>query len=288
MIGTFLGLRVIGESIFPKIQFEIELTNDNSEYHGWICGWTGQLYLIAPKYLLVGNVSPDFMVSHLTPSGRTQIRVECEFSPEKLDAIEEARQGKNIQINIILNVLSAIVPKTTSTPPDISSLRTEQISVRSPSNMTIEIPRSYWDDVLEKLNYQSIVTIRLPFPSPPLRIQLDKSVEYLKDAQKKINDGEWADSLTSSRKAIEELQKFIGGDAEQRKAFFQNLFKDEEKTKNCDELWEAIKKTQWFASGGPHTYWVRTADKRDAELAIRIVSAFIYYFAQNFVRVSNT
>jgi hypothetical protein len=287
MIATFLDLRIISYSIYPKLQFRIELTNENADYHAWIYGWTGEIYLQAPKHILIGNISTDFRVSHLASGGKTQIDVGCELSPEKLDAIEDARQGENMQIGIILKVLSAFIPKTAQPPYDISSFRSEEVTVQSPTgNRVVEIPRSLWDDSLGKLNYQSIMTLRLPFPPPPLGTQLDKSINHLKNAQKKINDGEWADSLSSCRKSIEELQKIIGHDEEKQKAFFLKLLEDEEKAKDCRKLWDEIQKAENFASGGPHTYWVRTADKRDAELVIRVVSAFVHYFAHNLARAS--
>jgi len=152
----------------------------------------------------------------------------------------------------------------------------------------IVIPRSIWDDRLEELNYGSIMTLRFAFPPPPLGTQLDKSINFIKDAQKKINDGEWSDSLVSCRKSIEELQKLIGHDEEKQKAFFKHILKDEEKAQDCKGLWDAVQKAKNFASGGPHTYWVKTADKRDAELAIRVVSAFVHYFANNLARVSTS
>lgn len=111
-------------------------------------------------------------------------------------------------------------------------------------------------------------------------------MEFIKDAQRKINDGEWPDSLVSCRKAIDELQKLCGTDEEKRKTFFQNMLRDEKKAEACEELWQAIQKAKNFASGGPHTYWVKTADRRDAELAIRVTSAFVHYFAQNLARTA--
>ena len=46
------------------------------------------------------------------------------------------------------------------------------------------------------------------------------------------------------------------------------------------------KKAKNFASDGPHTYWIKTADRRNAELAIRVTSAFLHYFASNLARAS--
>lgn len=287
MIATFLALKVISYSIYPKLQFEIELTNENADYHAWIYGWTGEVHLQTPKHILIGNISTDFDVSHLAPGGKKKIKTDCELSPEKLDAIEDARQGKNMQLGIILKILSALIPKSAPPPHDINSFRSEQVTVQSSTgNTLVDIPRSLWDDSLEELNYQSIMTLRLPFPPPPLGTQLDKSIGHLQDAQKKINDGEWGDSLVSCRKAIDELQKLCDNDDEKRRAFFENMLGDVKKAEACEDLWKAVQKAKNFASGGPHTYWVKTADKRDAELAIRVVSAFVHYFAHNLARAS--
>ena len=240
-----------------------------------------------PQHMLIGNLSTEFNVSHMAPLAKTKIRSECEISHEKLEIIEDARQGLNWQIGIILKLLYAPIPKDAPAPHDISLLRSQEVGVQSSTGeRTVEIPRSVWDDILADLNYGSIFTLRFTFPPPPLGTQLDKSIGHLKDAQKKVNDGEWSDALGSCRKAIEELQKLIGNNEEKRKAFFQSILKDEEKAKDCEDLWEAIQKAKNFASGGPHTYWVRTADRRDAELALRVVSAFVNYFANTLARAS--
>lgn len=285
MKGKLLDVKVVKYSMLPRLQFDIEIENDSDTHRALIYGWTGEFSLQTPQYMLIGNLSTDFGVHNLQSNGKTQIKAFCEVTPEKLDIIEDQRKGADLRIFISLNLLSALIPKTAPPPYDISLMRSENISVESSSGERItEIPRSVWDDRLEELNYGRIMTLRLDFPPPPLGTQLDKSIGHLKDAERKINDGEWSDSLASCRKSIEELQKLIGHDAEKREAFFQNILKDEEKAKDCEDLWEAVQKAKNFASGGPHTYWIKTADKRDAELAIRVTSAFVHYFAKNLAR----
>ena len=287
MIANLVAIRPIKYSMIPRLILEMELYNDSSDHHVWIYGWTGQLYMQHPKHLLIGNLSTEFNVSHMPPLAKTKIRSECDITHEKLEIIEDVRQGLNWQIGINLKLLHAFLPTIAQPPHDISEIRSEDIGVQSSTGgMPIEIARSIWDDTLADLNYGSIFTLRFTFPPPPLVAQLDKSIGYIKDAQKKINDGEWPDALVSCRKAIEELEKLISKNDEKRKAFFQSILKDEEKAKDCEDLWETIKKAKNFASGGPHTYWVRTADRRDAELAIRVVSAFVGYFANNLARAS--
>jgi hypothetical protein len=285
MIATFLALKVLRYAMMPRLQFDIELFNESNEHHAWIYGWTGDIFIQQPQHMLIGNLSTDFGSQHLGPLAKTKIAADCEIGHEKLDILEDLRRGANWQMGIILKLLFALIPKTAPAPYDISLIRSEQVSVQSSTgDRLIEIPRSVWDDKLQELNYGSILTLRFTFPPPPLGTQLDKSLEFLRDAQKKISDGEWADSLASCRKSIDELQKLCGNDEEKRKAFFQSMLGDEKKAEACEDLWQAIQKAKNFASGGPHTYWVKTADKRDAELAIRVASAFVNYFASNLAR----
>lgn len=285
MIATFVSLSVIKYSMIPRLQFDIEISSDSPGEQVLIYGWTGELYLQHPQYMLIGNLSTNFGLLSLMPNAKNRIRTFCEVSPEKLDIIEDQRKGANLQITISLNLLCAYIPQGAAPPFGINTIRSEMLTVKPATDEgVIVIPRSIWDDRLEELNYGSIVTLRFAFPPPPLGTQLDKSINFIKDAQKKINDGEWSDSLLRCRKSIDELQKIVGKDDEKRKAFFQNMLGDEKKAKACEDLWQAIQKAKHFASGGPHTYWVKTADKRDAELAIRIVSAFVHYFAKNLAR----
>ncbi len=284
MKGKLLDVKVVKYSMLPRLQFDIEIENDSNTHKAWIHGWTGEFSLQQP-YMLIGNLSTNFDFLTLEPSAKGKIKAFCEVSPEKLDIIEDQRKGADLQIFISLNLIRSLIPKTAPPPYDISLMGSEHISVESSSGERItEIPRSVWDDRLEELNYGRIMTLRLDFPPPPLGTQLDKSIGHLQDAEGKINDGEWSDSLASCRKSIEELQKLVGHGAEKREAFFQNMLKDKEKAKDCEDLWEAVQKAKNFASGGPHTYWIKTADKRDAELAIRVTSAFVHYFAKNLAR----
>lgn len=287
MITTFVALRVMKDTMIPRLQFDIDVTNDAENQLVLVYGWTGELFVQKPLYLRIGDLSTEFNFVSLDTKASTRIKAFCEISHEKLDIIEDARKGANLGIAINLKFLNALVPKTAPGPHGINLLRGDSLWVKPPTGEeTIWIQRSMWDDKLEELNYKSIQIIRLPFPPPPLGTQLDKSMEFLKDAQKKIDDGEWADSLASCRKSIDELQKLVGGDDEKRKAFFQSLVGDEKKAEACEDLWQAIQKAKNFASGGPHTYWVKTADKRDAELAIRVVSAFVHFFASNLARAA--
>lgn len=136
--------------------------------------------------------------------------------------------------------------------------------------------------------YGKILSLRFAFPASPLDARVGKAIGFLEAAQKKINDGEWSDALVSCRKSIEEMQKLMGKSDEERNTFFQNMLQDEKKANDCDNLWEAVPKAKNFASGGPHTYWVKAADRRDAELAIRVTSAFVHYIACNLARASST
>ena len=287
MIATFISLGVIKHSMLPRLQFDIEISSDSPREQVLIYGWTGELYLQHPQYMLIGNLPTNFDLLNLTPNAKQRIRTSCEVSPEKLDIIEDQRKGANLQITISLNILCAHIPQGTVPPIGINTIRSEMLTVKPATDeAVIVIPRSIWDDRLEELNYGSIMTLRFAFPPPPLGTQLDKSLNFIKDAQKKINDGEWADSLVSCRKSIDELQKLWGNDDEKRKAFLEKILDDEKKAEACEDLWQAIQKAKNFASGGPHTYWVITADKRDAELAIRVISAFVHYFAHNLARAS--
>ena len=286
MIATFVSLRVIKHSMLPRLEFDIEISSDSPGEQVLIYGWTGELYLQHPQYMLIGNLSTNFASINLMPKDKQRIQTSCEVSPEKLDIIEDQRKGANLQINIILNILCAHITQGTGQPTGVNTIRSEKLTVKAATDEgVIVIPRSIWDDRLEELNYGSIMTLRFAFPPLPLETQLVKSINFIKDAQKKINDGEWGDSLVSCRKSIEELQKLWGKNDEKRKAFLEKILDDEKKAEACGDLWRAIQKAKDFTSGGgAHNYWIKTADKRDAELAIRVVSAFVHYFAHNLAR----
>jgi len=95
MIANLIAIKPIKYSMTPRLQFEMELIDDSGDNHHWIYGWSGQVYMQSPQHMLIGNLSTEFNVSHMAPLAKTKIRSECEISHEKLEIIEDARQGLN-------------------------------------------------------------------------------------------------------------------------------------------------------------------------------------------------
>jgi len=284
MKATLIDVRGTRASIPPKLTFDVEVENESGDITVWVFAWSGEVALEDPR-LDLGNLKTEFRREQFEPLGKRNIRFEWEIDYPKLERLEEERKGGNLFLNVRLNLLQAPWPKTEPMPISLHTLSSAAISVSSPAYSRVFIPKSVWEEQLEKLGYGKVEYLELYLPPPPMGTQLDAALGHLKKAKENFSKCEDPDVLTSCRRAIEEFQKLFGSSEEERRDFIARILQDEEKAKAYTDLLEMVQKAKNFASGGPHTYWVRAADRRDAELALRITWAIVGYFAKNLARL---
>lgn len=284
MKGTLIGVRGTKTSIPPKLTFDIEVENESRDIMVWVFAWGGEVGLEDPG-LDLGNLKTEFRKDRFEPLVKQNIRFEWQIDYPKLEQVEERRKGGNLFLNIRLNLLQASLSKTATMPISLHELDSAEIPVSSPGYSRVFIAKSVWEEQLDKLGYGKVEYLELYLPPPPMGTQLDLALNHLRKAKENFNSGEYPDVLTSCRRAIEELQKLFGSNEDERKDFIARILQDDEKAKACTDLLEVVQKAKNFASGGPHTYWVKTADRRDAEFALRITWAIVGYFAKNLARL---
>lgn len=280
MKATLIETYAMKESIPPKLRLYVEVENESPSIVQ-VYAWRGEVSLQQPR-LDLGSLETEFRQEKLQPHQKMQRYFFWEVDPRKLERIEEERKGGNLLLDVRLNLLEVSLPPSAPFTPD--SLRGEVIPVWSPGYEKVMIPKSTWEEKLEGLGYGKVEYLELYLPPPPMGTQLDESLNHLKKARENFHSGEYPDVLTACRKAIDELQELFPKGAEERETFIAQMLQDKKKAKNFNDLLEIVQKAKLFASGGPHIFWVRAADRRDAEFALRITWAIIGYFAKNLAR----
>lgn len=288
MKGTLIKVSGIGYSVPPKLRLDIDVENENPNEVVWILGGVGAVSLEQPTRVELGRLETHFTKLQLQPLQKHRLRFEWEMGPSKLERIEEERKGKDLFLDMRLNLLQIALPKSAPpTTPVLNSLGGSEVMVSSPGYERVRIPKSIWEEKLEELGYGKVEYLELYLPPPPMGTKLDKALEHLKKAKENFASGEYPDVLTACRKAIDELQKLCGSTEEERKDFINRVLQDEKKAEAYIDLLEVVQRAKNFASGGPHTYWVRAADRRDAEFALRITWAIVGYFVKNLARAKD-
>lgn len=285
MKGTLFNVQV-GQSIPAKLILDMEIENDNPTNIIWCLTWTGQVWLRQPRIGL-GNLETKVERVQFPPHYNQHLQFYWEMQHHRLECLEEERKGGNLSLEIDLSVLQVsllqqAIPGLT-VQDLLESLRSDTIYVHSTGRDDVQIAKSEWEEKLGALGYGKVEYLELYLPPPPMGTSVDKALNQLTKAKENFNSGEYPDVLTGCRRAIDELQKLFSSE-EERKTFFVQMLQDEKKAEAYSDLLETVQKAKNFASGGPHTYWVKVADRRDAEFALRITWAIIAYFAKNLAK----
>lgn len=288
MKGTLISIQGVGYSVPPKLRLNIEVENETPNQVVWILGGTGLVSLEQPRRVDLGKLETCFTKLQLEPLQKYRLDFEWEIGHDKLERIEEERKGKDLFLDVRLNLLQITLPKgVPTTTPVLDRLGGSEVVVSSPGYERVRIPKSVWEDKLEELGYGKVEYLELYLPPPPTGTQLDTALNHLKKAKENFGSGEYPDVLTACRKAIDELQKLFGKSEEDQKTFIAQTLQDKRKAEDYINLLAVVQKAKNFASGGPHTYWVRTADRRDAEFALRITWSIVGYFVKNLARAKD-
>ena len=284
MNATLIEIYGVKESIPPKLRFYIEVENESPNMLAHVFAWRGEVSLQEPRIYL-GSLETEFRQEVFQPHQKMHRYFFWEIDHRKLERIEEERKGGNLLLDVSLNLLQVSLPPSAPFAP--SSLKGEVISVSSPGHDKVVIPKSTWEDNLERLSYGKVEYLELYLPPPPMGTQLDAALNHLKKGKENFVSGEYPDVLTSCRRAIDELQKLLGKSEEKRKTFIAKMLQDEEKAEAYADLVRVVQRAKNFASGGPHIYWVKAANRRDAEFALRITWSIVGYFAKNLARAKD-
>ncbi len=164
---------------------------------------------IEGTYALLGSTVPQYLVLNweknrpvmqgLPPADETplDLRLPLPLSSEVIEGLETRRQGRDFWLQI--DAQFVIVDKGASNDGS-HPLMTSQKNVK--------VEQSDWAKVLERWNRGVGITVLLPLPEADGSPERAEIVKYLREARQKIDDANYADSIASSRMALDALRKF--------------------------------------------------------------------------------
>lgn len=194
-----------GRDFRPILTFWLELrgNNDYSLKFGEV-----RLHIEVPgrnssPLLTKQAVSIDVNLHQRNPS---RISVDIELTDSDLERIEEIRGGGQDLKFSIEGGFHAYYNRN-------DEFEYVEFSVKD------RIPRSDWADILTEFGYGDIQMIEFRFPDTPAREHFEKAWEHVEDADQQFALGNWGETLTHCRKAVEvvdnlekaeEVEDFIG------------------------------------------------------------------------------
>lgn len=120
--------------------------------------------------------------------GKTE-RFSIELTDRDLERIEELRGGDDLNLTLEGSF-------------HVYNSRNDEFDTATTS-VEDRIPRSDWADVLTEFEYGDIKVLELYFPDSPAREHFEKAWEHAEDADEQFARGDWGETLTHCRKAIE-------------------------------------------------------------------------------------
>ncbi len=164
--------------------------------------------------------------------GTFNCRLVFPLSSETVSRIEALRNGRKAKFRVALRVtglhaktFEVFVPPKSTTSQQVyenwfaQHVRTEIIQVpffidslnlmtgRGEGNMDIEVDKSRWaEDILPDLGFGVWKTYEIPVSD---LAALGKVDEYVEQAAKNFNTGDWKDSLARSRDAVQALEPYL-------------------------------------------------------------------------------
>lgn len=186
-----------------------------------------------------------------------RIPIDVELTDSDLERIEEIRGGgEDLKFSLEGNFHSY-------------SERNESFEY---VNFTISdrIPRSDWADILTEFGYGDIRVIEFYFPDSPAREHFEKAWEHVEDADHQFALGNWGETLTHCRQAVEVVDNL-------EKAEDVEDFIGEEKWDRMGRLKGDLSN---YLSLGPHSdegIGHETIKRRDAQASLLFTKALINY-----------
>jgi len=242
--------------IRPSIEFKLGFRGTNNhelksgEISVFVGGEDGDLSMLTEE--------TKFLNSSLSTSNSQTERFRVDVTERDIERIEDLRGGGDL----ILKIKGKF---------HTYDKRNDRFNTQS---VTIDdrIPRSDWADVLTEFGYGDVQVIELYFPDTPAREHFEKAWEHVEDADEQFARGNWNDTLTSCRKAIEVID---------------NL----ERAEDVDELigeqkWDRVGRIKAgmssYFSLGPHSsegIGHEPIKRRDAQASLLMTKAMVNYVA---------
>ena len=182
-----------GYAIGALLQVSAKITATEIEGNSALLGST------VPEFYALNWVKNRPNVEGLPPADETpwDLRLPLPFSSAVIEGLEARRHGRDFWLQIDAEFV--LVDKG-ETHDGSHPLRTSQTPIK--------IEQSDWVKVLGSWNRGVGVTVLLPLPEVDASPERAEVVRYLREARQKIDGANYADSIASSRMALDALREF--------------------------------------------------------------------------------
>ena len=133
--------------------------------------------------------------SYLGRTSQRQIELVCDLDRARVEAIEAARGGGNLQLDVWL------------------SWRFDDGHVSS-SQEGLIVNQGVWIEVLSEMGYQQTLLIEVPLPDPAAQPELAEAVRLLSAAQGHMLRGHYREAIRELRDVLDEVTRALGDDDE--------------------------------------------------------------------------
>jgi hypothetical protein len=220
-----------------------------------ICELQGDLSTAGHESRWLSTAAPV----RLALSDATNCSLKFPLTNEQLLALEEHRAGGPLRLQLSVN---AFLP-TLSSDPERPQL------VQADTQEHLQIPASVWNDALEGLDAAVTFTLTLALPSADGVHR--EAAEYLREARRMLNAGEYDNAIGAARKAMERVEAISRWPAISKN--------DDLRQRSQEQRWKAIYKAAFDqASGAEHADEV-TKDfvytRRETEAVIGIAASLL-------------
>lgn len=124
----------------------------------------------------------------------TEIRLDIEMEPRRIEALEEVRAGGGLGLSIYLNGMA------------LDHNGYHQVS----DNLSYRVNQGTWIEILGQLGFARIMLLEVPVPDDVINPALAKAVKHLQQAHGQMLSGHDREAVGCCRDAIEAIQVALG------------------------------------------------------------------------------
>ena len=276
MRGTIRELKATG-TIIPKINIEVELTNDRDELVQ-ILGYSMKLFLCNVP---VGDVS-KFNMMHLELQRTEKIQEDFIINPYIFQIIENQRNGGDVPVDIQINGLSI----TDSKSAEMKSLTSGNFRDYYVNfNHSFKLSQRDWIAMVSDMGYANYKIFEITYNTLPDISDFERILGRLEEAQTLFHEGKNEEVVTACRQAFEALRKLItiNNKFEEMNPELANIIDKgsiEEDDLKSKKIMESTGKILRLLHTGPHDSYCVT--REEAEYLLLLSISTVRYYATQF------
>lgn len=156
---------------------------------------------------IIGDFTPRMSEGRLYQrpvSIQTAVSLQCDLERARVEAIEELRDGGNLDLAILLDVM----------------VGDEQ---QEPA-VNHEVNQGVWVNVLAQMKYQKTLLLEIPIPDEHEQPELASAVGLLALAQKHLIDGRNRDAVGACRDVLDDIERALHDSGSTDPVLHQKLF----------------------------------------------------------------